>query len=319
MSRERWGTFSVRDHMTDAPYVSDVLLYDRLVVPVPDANDHSAETQNYWAQWQPEEQAKCLEILKVKTDEEDGLALTVPWGSSQRGRFQNRMSTAVALASQQRDPGANYYIDPFEMTAELLKDEFSPALPKGVAKAWKVAAYGSAHAFEDDIRSIRPGTRRRLAAKIRTRFLTPAERDPDHEILKRAVDLVNTDAFRRKRSAFYAWQENIIEENIEDDKAIEELNQLLSAYNSATKKGFRTVKERFVFTILPVSLSLTGSILSHSSVPIILGAASAAVQLVRFCRFDRKPSISSGDFDAAAIIHDARKKLPLEDIFDSKD
>jgi hypothetical protein len=305
--------------MTDAPFVSDVLLYDRLVVPVPDANDHSTETRNYWAQWQPEEQAKCLEILKVKTDDTDGLALTVPWGSSQRERFRNRMSTAVALATQERDPGATYYLDPFEMTAELLKDEFSPALPKGVAKAWKVAAYASAHDFEDDIRSIRPGTQRRLAAKIRTRFLTPAESDPNHELLKRAVDLVNTDDFRCKRSAFYKWQENIIEENIEDEKAVEELSELLDAYNAATREGFRTVKERFLFTILPVSLSMTGAILSHSSIPIILGAASAAVQFARFCRFDRKPSISGGDFDAAAMIHDARKELPLEDIFDSKD
>ena len=34
--RERWGTYSVRDHLSDAPYVSDVLLFDRLVIPVPD-------------------------------------------------------------------------------------------------------------------------------------------------------------------------------------------------------------------------------------------------------------------------------------------
>jgi hypothetical protein len=64
---------------------------------------------------------------------------------------------------------------------------------------------------------------------------------------------------------------------------------------------------------------MTGAALSHSTIPIILGAAGAAVQFARFCRFDRKPSISSGDFDAAAMIHDARKELPLEDIFDSKD
>jgi len=37
--RERWGTFSVRDHVGDAPFVSEVLLYDRLVIPVPDPKD----------------------------------------------------------------------------------------------------------------------------------------------------------------------------------------------------------------------------------------------------------------------------------------
>ena len=316
MSRERWGTFSVRDHLTDAPFVSEVLLYDRLVIPVPDAKDKSPETHEYWAQWRPEEQEKCLDILKVMTEKKDGMALTVPWGASQRERFRNRMSTAVAMAAQEREPDSGYYIDPFEVTAQLLKGEFSPALPKGVAKAWKVAAYSSGDAFEDDIRSVRYGGQRRLAAKITTRFLTPAERDPNHELLKRAVALADTDDFRRKRAKFYEWQENIIEENIEDEKALEELAKLLHDYNKATAKGFGTVKEEFLFTILPIGLGMTSAVLSHGVIPIVLGVAGAGVQLTRFCRFDRKPNISNGDFDAAAMIHDAQNALPLEKIYD---
>jgi hypothetical protein len=41
--RERWGAFSVRDHINSAPFVSEVLLYDRLIVPIPDPNDKQAE------------------------------------------------------------------------------------------------------------------------------------------------------------------------------------------------------------------------------------------------------------------------------------
>jgi hypothetical protein len=40
--------------VSDAPFVSEVLLYDRLVIPVPDPEDDSAE--EYWANqgWKPE-------------------------------------------------------------------------------------------------------------------------------------------------------------------------------------------------------------------------------------------------------------------------
>ncbi|MEP7107401.1 MAG: hypothetical protein ABI760_05450 [Ferruginibacter sp.] len=35
MSREGWGTFSVMDHQRPGAFVSEILLYDRLVNPVP--------------------------------------------------------------------------------------------------------------------------------------------------------------------------------------------------------------------------------------------------------------------------------------------
>jgi hypothetical protein len=34
------------------------------------------------------------------------------------------MSMAVALATQERDPEQTYYMDPFNMTRELIKHEF---------------------------------------------------------------------------------------------------------------------------------------------------------------------------------------------------
>ena len=37
-------------------------------------------------------------------------------------------------------PDQGYFLDPFEMTRQLVKDEFLPALPAGVSKARTVAA-----------------------------------------------------------------------------------------------------------------------------------------------------------------------------------
>jgi hypothetical protein len=128
-------------------------------------------------------------------------------------------------------------------------------------------------------------------------------------MLKRAVDLVTGDDYRRKRSRFYEWQERIIEEEISDDKAVDELEQMLSEYNKATKKVFNDAIAKFVVTVIPITLTMTGALLAGAGPGLIIGGASGLVQLTRFWKFDRKPVISRGDLDAAAMVHDARRAL----------
>ena len=293
--------------MTEAPFVTEVLLYDRLIIPVPDPKDRP------WPkEWEPELLQHCLNILKVKKKDEDGLALTVPWDSSKRERFKNRMSMGSALATQQRDPEKTYYMDPFEMTRALIKDEFLPALPPGVSKAWTVAAYPSADAFRREVSISDPDRKTRLATLLSHRFFTPVGSDPKHEMLKRAVDLATTDDFRRKRRRFYEKQEEIIQEEISDEKAIEEFEQLLSDYDKAIQKAFHNAIAKYAFTVIPIGLSMTGAILAGKETGLVIAAASGLVQLTRFWKFDRKPAIADGDLDAAAMIHDARKVLSLD-------
>jgi hypothetical protein len=68
MSRERWGTFSVIDHKNAAALVPDVLLYDRLVLPVPTTDKNgfggtrgvgllmsSTKDWSNWAPWRSEQ------------------------------------------------------------------------------------------------------------------------------------------------------------------------------------------------------------------------------------------------------------------------
>jgi hypothetical protein len=310
--RERWGAFSVRDHVSDAPFVSEVLLYDRLIIPIPDPNDNLAEVS--WAHegWKPNVLRDCLDVLKVKTDKADGLALTVPWDNSKRERFKSRMSMAAALATQRRDPKHTYYMDPFLMTRMLVKDEFRPALPPGVSKAWTVAAYPSAEAFRRDVSTSDVDRKTQVALLLSHRFLTPIQSDPKHDMLKRAVDLAMTDAFRRKRSRFYEWQEEIIQEEISDEKAIEELEQRLLDYNEATRKAFGDVVAKYAFTVIPIGLTMAGAVLAGPGPAAVIAAASGIVELTRFWKFDRKPVIADGDLDAAAMVHDARQVLSLD-------
>ena len=63
MSRERWGTFSVKDHTREQPFAADVLMYDRLVIPKP-ANEVE---RSRWAEagWAPDRLDAILEVLKA--------------------------------------------------------------------------------------------------------------------------------------------------------------------------------------------------------------------------------------------------------------
>ena len=52
MAIRRWATYSVRDHNHSDAFVADVLLYDRLVVPVPpeyEPDEYERWVQNQWA------------------------------------------------------------------------------------------------------------------------------------------------------------------------------------------------------------------------------------------------------------------------------
>src|SRR4051812_19829867 len=70
MGHEVWGAYSVRDHLPDQAFAADVMIYDRLVVPVPPSRDTSRGDEE-WRRWQgqgwkPERQQRLLSILGEK-------------------------------------------------------------------------------------------------------------------------------------------------------------------------------------------------------------------------------------------------------------
>jgi hypothetical protein len=72
---EIWGTFSVMDHLRRGAFIAEVVLYDRLVIPVPpdpelaETPEDRAFAQNQWQRWEdrkwePKRQLELLEILR---------------------------------------------------------------------------------------------------------------------------------------------------------------------------------------------------------------------------------------------------------------
>lgn len=70
-----WGTFSVKDHVKAGAFIAEVLMYDRLVIPIPpqrDADDKekTKEAEEEWERWK-------IEKMGLWTTE---TTLDHPWG-----------------------------------------------------------------------------------------------------------------------------------------------------------------------------------------------------------------------------------------------
>ena len=301
MTHERWGTFAVNDHLREQPFAIDVLLYDRLVIPYPPENERLRWVADGW---KPDRLEACLEIL-------GDLSIAVPWDKQKRDAFKTRY-----MAAQQTDFDARNMAafqlrnqDPFYVTRTLLSADMLPRLPKGVSKVWAVAAYPSANVYKKDYtREARKERQETLGLVLTQRFLVPKATGKSYrETLKKAVKLASRDDFKEKRAQLYRWQEQIIENDIPNDEAVEEMEQYLKQYNDVVNHAEHEVYWKFAFTVIPIGLSIAGATLVTPCM-----AAGALFSIAQFVKFDRKPVIQAGECEAAAMFYDIRKNFKIE-------
>lgn len=286
-TRERWGTFSVADHQRQHAFVADVLLYDRLVIPYPP--DEEERQRWYTNGWKPDELDIRLDILGER-------ARRVPWNEGARKLFDSRYDMAKAAAFDSTDA--------FHSTRMLLTRDLLPETPEGVSKVWPVAAFSSLSDYEGESSKLPADRRSQLGLVLKHRFLVPDEPGKsDVELLKKAVDIARRDDIQGKRQALNKWQEDVIQEQIPDHKAVEEMDELLRRYEKAVRKATHTVYWKFAFAVLPSAPAAT---------PLGLAPAAAIgglAALYRFVKFDMKPVVNAAETQAAAMIHDVRQEM----------
>jgi hypothetical protein len=246
MSRERWGTFAVNDHLRKNPFAADVLMYDRLIIPRPEGPAEKARWAG--AEWEPDELDRLLEVLRVDAKEESKRrATTVPWNEYTRDLFKRRAETAQIV-----DQEANY-----GLTRRLLATELQPAAPAGVIPISVVTAYPSdVEAQNDWVPNEFQNRAETLTMALAHQFLVPEpEGRTDTEVLKEAVKLTDEADFRKKRQQLYDCQEDVIRRGIADDQALEEMAEYVQEYNRATEKAVNKVYVKFAFTLVPVAIT----------------------------------------------------------------
>ena len=201
MAAEIWGTFSVSDHVRTNAFVREVLLFDRLIIPVPGSDEERAR----WVRpkvgsdetWAPDRQQKLLSILG--TQDQPGhngahVAYTAPWNDFTHAYEKSRLEVTNTINA----------IDAFSTTRFVLASGVT--LPASIEA---VSAFPSARECRDELKpSANPhavdGARALLL--LSRPFLVPdGDEDADFTALRAAIDLSLDDNFRAARSAYHDW------------------------------------------------------------------------------------------------------------------
>lgn len=221
---ELWGSLSVSDHVHRRALVAEVLLFDRVVVPVPPEGDTEEEERWTGNEWDPKRQRRLLDILGTGGGRED-LAVPVPWTKAKRDRFkglwkglQEDIGTAVSERSQllsglrfdttQLRPDAM-------MTSRMMltreydsgEEEYKRRLPRVYVEA-VVPAYASFQAANKELAlhvlEQRPAPT--SAQIIGWQLFVPENKGwSDERALEAAAALSRNDDYRLERETFRAW------------------------------------------------------------------------------------------------------------------
>jgi len=265
MSDELWATYAVNDHLAPRSLAADILLFDRLVFPVPetpvypDGAEYApgptdwVRNESEWARWQKEEwnpdaQHRVLDILKPVIRKQ-------PWDA----RHTAEWSQEATRLKAQSVPDYAFVATRTVLTRDL------PASVTGVG------AMGPAYRTIEDA-ELNLGIKRAggpsqlpggvLAAVLGWEFLNPD--DPtlsDEELLQATVDFVTGDAdFQEARRDFTDWQQRFLKNGVTDrpsiKSAVDQMNELLQNQRRAAEKlGVRKVA-RYAFWIAPAAVGL---------------------------------------------------------------
>ena len=192
-----WGTFSVVDHKRPGAFIADVIMYDKLVIPVPPSpsgdDKETAEERKRWEKWDPARQAKLMGIL-------GDLAVPVHWNRQWRDEWEKVAAGGVEGSKMTAGALATGHV--------LLK--LVPAMAQG---AVAVAPYDSLEAMTKDL-GITPGRltgenlerganlpRAALTAIVGRTFLVPEDPDKDEfDLLRDAVSVATDVDYREARA-----------------------------------------------------------------------------------------------------------------------
>ena len=265
MSKFVWGTFSVKDHRRPDAFVAEVMLYDRLVIPIPP----DAKERLRWERrgWEPERLDMLLQILGDR-------AYTVEWDIERQATWRNHYEAGSELAHNLGDWA-------FQATRNVL----TQGLPPHVTGIQVVPSYTSLDELRKDIslRNDQEGTLPvyggAAVAILGHEFLVPDDPRCTHEqLIREAVDLSSDPAFRRKRDSFWHWQRKFFnDQSITDQSAIvaaiEEMRDLLDEEKKAVRKMRIHTGVQFACLIGSITLG----VLAGPLTPIALGGAFLSV------------------------------------------
>jgi hypothetical protein len=133
MAREVWATYAINDHCVPRAFTADVMLYDRLVIPVPPDNP-TDDDKKLWAHYDVGRQQRMLETLGER-------ARTVKWDSWQRQQWRARYEAAKAVAESTNT-----------LAFQMSRTQLTMGLPPEVTAVEAVSSYRSYQEITEELK-----------------------------------------------------------------------------------------------------------------------------------------------------------------------
>jgi len=288
----------VLDHLDPAALTTEVLLYDRLVFPVPS----SPEARQRWT-----DQGRQPDLLDRRLTELGDLAYAARWDRSLWEDWNDRMQL---LDSVQVEAG-------YGMTAMVLADALSERgqLSSGLADVQPrpliVPAYQSESSCQADIRvgtvpaadSPRAALEHGFGLIFQRRLAMPLTDDPERAYRK-AIELVHEDPeYLAARQALFDFEDDVIAKAYDPSSALKHLNKLADEQNALVRRAFRQTWLVRVVRVIGIASPIIG-LYMHQPEAAAAAAVSINAATVKFAQMPPDPNKSP-----AAIFHRAEKAL----------
>jgi hypothetical protein len=266
-----WGTFSVADHRRRRAFVADVLVYDRLLIPVPvDKDVERWELRD----WRPDEQRQIIDVLK---EGDPRRVEEIPWTSwleesfvKRKAEFAAGIASDLSLIQDAKRANPNTFGQYVErmILADIRNPAHDIAMLQGVPpmNVDVVAAYGSIGDFTREFGAVEitqvPDRPDPLLGGFVWPFAVPAESHrSDLDLLKRAVDFANQPEVRNYRMAFHRWRRDVLTSGLSPASASEQLKQEIHAYADWVRRQHVTTVSRGAYLVASVAAGVAAAIL----------------------------------------------------------
>lgn len=330
MAEERWATFSVKDHLDAAALIPEVVLYDRLVIPVPPKDDDDERRRWKDLDWAPE-------LLDQRIKKLDDIAIKVPWNEKRQKLFRSRMKQTTA-AKFYPDIELNYTrqvlaeeIEPLSTTRNQLEQDAPISsdihIPESVRKLWTewaannktfdvVTAYRSKQDFSRDfIFETDKHSNEELSVLLVNEFAIPKnivdyEKEDLEKLLQRIIDMARDDKdFKEHRKKFYNWQEQIIKMGVSNQDALAQMHNMTKNLNECIEnrieKGIKKDDYQYAYTLFGIELAQSIIFQNQASRYAIPGSL---LPVIPDAQVERKTSLMLIKNRPALMFHDVREK-----------
>ena len=262
--RQRWAAFSVKAHRDLGSLAADVLLYDRIILPVP---ENDAEYDRWvLAKWAPDK----LAPLVVQAA---GHIIAVPWTAQLQQEWKTRWDAMKALNKEVSYglTGVIYASYPpawQEISASLLPGEQpgrKPSLMAGFQSPAEAQAELGLGTVGLAKKETEPGVRevdRVVALNVRRMVYEPDIPDPEERFLA-AVSLAEKDRFQKARRNLFDWEDALYTDGWAPEEVEKELPRLEEAYRDAVREENKDIVVRAVTTLLPDAAGWAVSAMGH--------------------------------------------------------